>query len=267
MLSRKHFPLFAVMAVLAAAAPLGTPAQAVSGEARTTLLTTARSQYYNLRAAGVKSFACNVDVDWNGLFTSVNGKPPVADDPLVQYLTKSRFSVKTELGGSTEATWTNPGAAPAGAEKPAQQMQGGLKQTLEGFFDAWMPSLNGTLIAMSPKSLNTTAEGYVLDDSTEKEMDQVTMDKKLVITHLSTKSDAMHGEMNTTFTPSAKGLLLTTLDGVYQQPATAPGTHVIMSTTYQPVQNYQLPAAVKFTVENVATFKMQLTGCTVEKQP
>jgi hypothetical protein len=140
-----------------------------------------------------------------------------------------------------------------------------LKQTLDGFFQSWMPSLNGTLITLTPSSVKATATGYVIVDGASKAIDELTLDKKLVIHHLSTTSAKINGELDTTYTPSAKGLLLTKLDGTYQGSGDGPATHVTMSATFQPVESFQLPDSLTFVVANVATFKMRLVDCTVQK--
>jgi hypothetical protein len=242
-------------------------AQEVTGANRTQMLTAAKSQYYNLRAAGLKSFTCNVDIDWNALFTSINGKPLAPDGEMMKFLTGSLLSAHADLDGKTQVTWSNPGTPPEAIAKNANQIRDGLRQTLEGFFQAWMPSMNGGLVPVSPSSVKATPAGFVISDGSASETDEITMDKKYVISRLYNKSSTLIADMTTGFTASPKGLVMTRLDGTYQQPPTAPGTHVLMSATFQPVDTFQLPGSLVFTVDNVATFKMQMVGCKVEKQP
>lgn len=253
-----------IATIIAACSP-SLEAQNVPQKEQTQLLNTARSQYYNLRAAGLKGFSCNASVDWDALFTSINGKTPPADDPMVQYLQGSHLSVTSDLGSHPNISWVSAGTPPKDREQNANQLVNGLKQTLDGFFQSWMPSLNGTLITLTPSSVKATATGYVIVDGTSKAIDELTLDKKLVIHHLSTTSAKINGELDTTYTPSAKGLLLTKLDGTYQASADGPATHVTMSATFQPVESFQLPDSLTFVVANVATFKMRLVDCTVQK--
>lgn len=264
---RRYLSLAISIASLFAAPSIHLQAQIVPAKDRLQILTAARSQYYNLRTAGLKSFICNVDVDWDALFISISGKPLPSDDPMMQYLDKSRLSLSVSTSGTSNVSWANTGLPPEGKEESTDKLRSGIKQTLDGFIQAWIPSLNGTLINLTAKSLTATPSGFLLDDGTANSPDILTLDKNYVVTHVSNKSEMMSGELDATFTSSEKGLLMSKLDGLYRQPASAPPTHVVMSATFQPVDSFLLPQELAFTVTNVAIFKMQLVGCTIQKQP
>jgi hypothetical protein len=243
-------------------------AQELTGAARSQFIATANPQYYNLRSAGAKGFTCNVDVDWDALFTSINGKPLTPAGSMMTYLTASHLSLHADLtGGKSTSAWANSGTPSENIQKSADSIRDGIRQTLDGFLEAWLPSLNGTLITAAPASIKAAGEGFVIDDGTAAETDEITLDKNYVATKLYNKSDKLIADMIPAFSPTPKGLILTKLDASYHQPPSAPATHVIMSATFQPVDTFQLPGALIFTVDNVATFKMSLSGCIVQKQP
>jgi hypothetical protein len=240
-------------------------AQNIPQKEQTQLLTNARAQYYNLRAAGLKSFSCNATVDWDALFTAINGKAIPADDPFMQYLRNSHLSVTSDLSSHADVSWVSTGTPPKDREESAERLTGNLKRALAGFMQSWLPSLNGTLITLSPTSVKSTATGYVIVDASGKNTVELTLDKKLVIHHLSIKSAALSGDMDATYTPSAKGLLLTKLDSTYQESSNGPAMHVVTSVTFQPVESFQLPDELTFFFADTATFKMRLVDCTVQK--
>jgi hypothetical protein len=242
-------------------------AQDIPADKKVELLTAAQSKYYNLRTAGLKSFSCKVDIDWNAFFISTNGKALPADDPMQKYLSNSQLLVNSDLDGHTDLSWANTGAPPQGSEENANQLRDSMKGMLGGFFGTWLPSLSGALIPpAASSSIKATPAGYIVDGSAGKETELLTMDKQLVIQHLSAKSETSATEIDISFTPSSSGLLLTKLDNITHEPPTGPPTHIVMSTTFQPVASFQLPDSLTVVLTNVGTFKMRLTGCTVQKQ-
>jgi hypothetical protein len=240
-------------------------AQETTGKEKTSLLLAAKARYYNLQSIGVKGFGCDVDVDWNSLFASAAGKEPAADDPMMKYLQAARLSFTNDLRGKGKVEWALKGVPPEGKEKAADELRSSLKQTLEGFLQAWTPFLNGDVIPQSPKTLKATPTGYVIDDGKENDVSEEVLDKDMTVKHLTAKTEALVVEMDSTFTSSPSGLLLTQMDATYQQPPTNPPTPLVMKTTFEPVDNFQLPATLTVIIPNVVTFKMRFTGCTVEK--
>jgi hypothetical protein len=254
----------AAVAITAAMVGFTASAQEIDTAKRADLLTGANSIYYNLREAGLKSFRCEVDVDWQSIFVSASGKKVPEDDPYLKYLRSARISVTSDLMAKPRIDWANIGTPPQDKEKDATRLQGGVRSMLEGFLSSWAPSLNGTLINQKPKSMELTGKNYVVR---AMDGDSETLDKNLRLTHTSMTTSDLRAEMDTDFIKSPEGLLLIKLDGTYQQPPTAPGSHVIMSTTYQNVGAFHLPEKIKLTVEKVAAVSMTLTACTVQKQP
>jgi hypothetical protein len=257
-----HGILAAALFLLSSAAP----AQEITGSQRTALLTAARSQYYNLRVAGVQSFSCNVDVDWLGLFTSVSGKAPDASNPVYASLRNLRIGVKEALPGGAEVSFAATGTPPDSAAAAVSSMRAGIQQMLSGFFQSWTPFLSGDAISMKPRSLTSIPAGYLLDDSQSDNPDQLTFDKQMVLTRIDTRTAAISGVLASKFDKSPDGLLLTDLEGDIHQPSDGPATHVVMHTDYQMVDSFRVPHNLSLGVKNVATFKMALTGCTVQKQ-
>jgi hypothetical protein len=252
---------FSLVAALVLAPALS--AQAITGEKQTTLLTTARAQYYNLRMAGVKSFHCDVDVDWPGFFAILTGSKLADDDPALKNVKQIKISFTNDLTSGSTVEWNAPEAK--GDAAAMDQMKNGFKQMLNGFFEAWKPSLNGTLIPLKSSSLIATSTGYVEDASDADGSAKLTFDKDLKITHMNTESPAQITEMDTTFESSGKGLILTAIAADYRQPVTAPAVHLIMKTNFIPVEGYLIPGDLLVSITNVLSFNMKFSGCTVQK--
>jgi len=238
-------------------------AQEVDPSKRAGLLAGANSVYYNMREAGLKSFHCNVDVDWQAMLAMGTAKKVAEDDPYLRYLRSARISITTDLVAKPRIDWANVGTPPEGKEKEAQNLSGGVRSMLEGFLASWTPSLNGTLINQKPKSMEASGKGYVVRAA---DGDSEVLDKNLHLIHTSTTTADLRAEMDTDFIKSPEGLLLTRLDGTYQQPPSAPGSHVIMTVSYQLSDGFHLPEKFTLTVQNVAAVSMNFTACIVQKQ-
>ena len=257
---RVLLPAIAVSCFFAGA----VPAQEVPKEKQPALLLAAREQYYNLRAAGVQSYTCDVAFDWNGFFIAVTGKPLAADDPTMVYLNGLKVQLMSDLSGQAAVTFAETGPAPDGKGPGLQKLQASIKQMMEGFVQAWAPTLNGTIIPDSPVFMQKTPEGYLLRDS-RADGSEETLDKTLRLTNLTVKTEAVASSLRTTFTSSPQGLLMTEMEGNYSQPASAPPTPIDMKAGFALTGAYQLPSSLVVTVPSVASFRFAFTGCVVKK--
>lgn len=242
-------------------------AQQVTGASRDALLTAAHSHYYNLRVAGVTSYRCNVKADWKSIFASSGGPQTAAQNSLLTYLSGLRVSISTNLNGKQDVSIDSDGVAPAEVKDRAQRVQDGTKQILSGFLTAWTPSLNGTFIAGSGGSLDSSGSGYVFSESDAGTTTTETLDKDMHLTHISVKSDALLSEMDTSFTQTSAGLVMTRMEGDSRQPVSAPTTHVAMATEFGQVDGVFLPVNLTVTIPNVLNMKFQFDKCVVEMAP
>ncbi len=197
---------FAVQAQVAHNSAPATPSAEILGGEKTKLLTAARSQYYNLRAAGLKSYGCTVEIDWNGFIAQVTGAPLADDDPTLKYLNGSRLSFVDDLKGKPEVKWAFTGTPPERKAQATGSMTHGMVQVVQGFLQAWTPSQNGTLISLNARSFKRAGTGYTIDDAGGSNIDLLTLDKDFAISHASIKNDETVAESDFTFVPSANGL-------------------------------------------------------------
>jgi len=261
------FPRILSLLVLVAIAAPANP-QALSSKDKEQLLVTARAQYYNLRFQGLKSFSCNVDVDWDAIFTQAAGATLPADNPMMAYLLKSRLGVKENVDSGAEVTWANTGTPPEDMAQSVNQLRGGVKQMLSGFFETWTANINGDLFSKDVTSVTATNGGYLVEEkSTGGGDDTLTFNKDMLLSHVSNKSAGVVTEIDPRYSKTPQGLLVNDIEADSRQTAAAPPTHVSMTTDYQTVEGFQLPNMIVLSVKNIATFKLKLTGCTVEKLP
>ncbi len=240
-------------------------AQKISAKDQKALIASARAQYYNLRAAGVKSFHCDIEIDWMDVFTNINGKSPLPDDPMIRYLTSTRLSIQDDLAAKPNVEWAATGAPPEGLEKRGDQLRDGFTKMIGGFFTAWSPALNGTLIPVDPTEFEKTPTGYAITNTAGTATDHLVLDDQMKLTHMSSTTDTVVGEMDMTFAPTKKGLVQTEMVSVTRLPPSAPPVASTMSATFEPVDDFLLPATLKLVVSNVLSIKMQFDHCTVQR--
>jgi hypothetical protein len=199
--------ILSILAFAAIAAP--THPQTLSGKDRELLLATARAQYYNLSFLGVKSFTCNVDIDWDALFKQFDGAPLPADSPMMVYLMKSRLGVKETVVSGAEVTWANSGTPPDAVADTASKLRSAIQKMLHGFFEAWTPLINGQFFLDKVASAKSTDAGYeVMEKPPNKDLDTLIFDKNLLLHHVSSISTEETTEIELKYLPTQQGLLL-----------------------------------------------------------
>jgi hypothetical protein len=256
--------LFAPL-VLAVVTYSAAAAQQLSAGDQKAMVAAGRAQYYNLRAAGLKSFHCDIELDWEALITAASGKTPPADDPMIRYLKSTRLGIQDDLLTTPVVEWAASGVPPEGQEKRGDQMRDGLRQMIGGFLTAWSPSLNGTLIPLNPSTFQKTPGGYEITDVTGAAKARIELDKDMKVTHISSSTDAIVGDLDTTFTPTKNGLVLTRMVSLTRQPPAAPPVSATMTATFEPTSEFLLPATLKIVITNVLSVDMQFDHCTVQR--
>ena len=232
---------------------------------QTSLLEKARGQYYSLSDAGVSEFHCDVTPDWTAFLTSVNQRPP-DNTPWHSYLQEARLSFSAPLTGKATVQWSAPPAIPAGSEANARLMQSSFHDMVEGFLEAWIPSLNNTLLPSVPVSpITPKGNGYTLTEhDLEGRVTDVTMDGQFRITHLSTKAPKFTAEIDTKFIPSPGGLLLMELDTTSPGNSPAPADRTIMRTTYTTVDRVQIPSSLLIVTDR-SQIPMSFSNCGIRR--
>ena len=101
-----------------------------------------------------------------------------------------------------------------------------MAETVKGFLKAFSPSQNGSLISLAPRTFKHTAAGFEIEDSSGSNLDLLSLNHDMVLSHSVTKTDSLMAESDWAFTSSAKGLLLSKLMVESHSPPTAPSTRV-----------------------------------------
>ena len=255
---------YRLLCLLASATLLGSLTACESAR-QAGLLEQARARYYDMQSAGAKSFSCNVEPEWDTFFASGRRSP---DSPFHVYLRQARLRFTQPLQGESQVTWIGPaGPPPPGTEAAAKQMEQSFHAMVDGFLQAWKPTLNGTMLpAQLVNNFTPYGDGYQLVVKDEEGRETlVTLDHSLNIHHLSVNGVKLHVEADTVFAPSPKGLVLTRIDTVSQpKGSTEPADRSSLEVTFADVAGFELPASMTVRTGSIV-IPMHFTGCQVSR--
>jgi hypothetical protein len=257
----------AVLIAVTIAAP--SAAQVVQAPSAADQLLAARATYYTLTAKGVKSFHCDVDVDWQNMLTRFSGKTIPDDSIWLHYLTSSHLSLDDDLNGKGTFTWANVGVPPEGGEAAAQKLRTGTTSIIAGFLQIWNPFMNGGLLPAPQPSIAIAAndDGLQLHSTSANAVIDEQFDKNILLQQVHAVTPQADVTAFPTFTNTAEGKLVSTVRTVHRQPPTAPPAELTMSVTYTPVSGFQIPSHLHIDQQNGSVFDFYFKNCTVSLIP
>ena len=236
-------------------------AQAATPESRIQL---AKALYYTPTSTGLKSFHCDVVVDWKDLLARFGAGELPATNPTLVYLQSVKLSLDDNLTGAGALNWIPPAGAPA-EDESAAKIRGGMQQMIGGFFQSWNPFMNGSYIPTLDATTTAKAEGDGVVVHTGDASTNVIehFDKNMLFTEMHVTNADVDVTAHPTYISTPKGLIVTAIKSEVHQPPTAAALIVTMATTYAPVSTYQLPSNLTFTVQNVGDFTFKLSACQI----
>lgn len=264
MMARMKFTVCLSLACCAAAL-MGSNAQC-QDKAATRKFYTARALYYTPTSQGLRSFHCDVVIDWKDLLTRVSGNEVKDDNPFLKYLQTARLFVSDDLKGKGQLDWANTAAPPENKEKAAAQMKEGFQQMMSGFFQTWNGYMNGTMVPIPDDSTTVTETdgGFRLHSKAAETEVNESFDKNLLLTEAHVLMANIDATAYPTYIDTPDGRVVSVIHTVYRQPPTAPPADVTFTVTYASVSTFRLPQTLKFEVKNVGAFLFSFSGCSVE---
>jgi hypothetical protein len=237
--------LFAVALVLVSAG-CKTSAQSETKPAdKTQLLLKARQIYYVLQNQGLKSFQCTIQPDWAKFAKYMAQNSTSVDDAKIALVTPVAFTGVVD----EQANGTATPILPAGGiiDPSVDQMVGGAKNIIEGFFKSWGSVVVTGIFAPSDDANLTFSEqpdGYHFSQKTGDANVDIVLTRDSLLTSLKVTTTSSVIVMKPKFAKTDKGLLLSSLDSDINN-----GTQrVNFDVQYQTVEGFQLPEKVSYQV-------------------
>ena len=215
---------------------------------------------------GLQGLQCDVGFNWKQfLEKAING--PVEDSSeRLAYLRSIRLSVTDDLNTAGELHWTAPTTAPDASEESINQIRSGMQALWTGFFQSWNGFMTGDLVSIADNrtTVERTATGYRVFTGQNGETAEENYSGDLTLQSLHVSTPMLDSLLTPTFEVTPRGRLITGWSSLVKQPPTSPGTSIMTSVHYAPVNGFQLPSELLIDVAGTASFDFTLNNCTVQ---
>ena len=225
------------------------------------LLAKARSSYDAAFTGNLVSFDCSVQFDWKQQFEALVGKnPPPAIVETVEHLQKIQHRVIVNRYGALVATKPNP--PKLGEYKSAAQLEQVLNALVTQGLNAWLPFSTNTFLPHKPTKFNFEQidSGYKLSVTGEGVEATLLLSRDLRVTSgVSQLPQPMR--FTASFMDGPRGYLLQSVT-TGSTGGTSDGD-TTFAFTYQPVQDFQIPASMTVSLSTTTHWRFTLTDCKV----
>jgi hypothetical protein len=209
------------------------------------LLLKARQIYYVLQNQGLKSFQCAIQPDWTKFAKYMTQNSVSVDDAKIALVSPVAFTGAVDEQGNGTATPILPAA---GIIDPSvDQMVGGAKNIIEGFFKSWGSVVVTGIFAPSDDAnlaFSEQPDGYHFSQKTGDANVDLVMTKDSLLTSLKVSTTSSVIVMKPKYSTTDKGLLLASLNSDINN-----GTQKVnFEVQYQTVEGFQLPEKVSYQV-------------------
>ncbi len=238
--------LFLALALLVIPAAYKTSAQSETAPPdKAQLLSKARQIYYVLQNQGVKSFQCTIQPDWAKFAKFMTQNRTTVDQTKIALITPVAFTaVVDEQGNATATPFLASGAS---VDPTVNQMVGGAKQVIEGFFKSWGSVVfTGIFAPSDDQNLTMLAQpdGIHFSQKSGDANVDIVLNRDSLLTSMKVTTDSTIIVMNPKYSKMDKGLLMTSLNSDINN-----GTQKVnFDVQYQTVEGFQLPGKVVYQV-------------------
>jgi hypothetical protein len=207
-------------------------------------LNAARAAYYSLRREGLTGFTCQVSTNWDAILAAQRRGDPAAADRLYQALTAIPITVDVGPGRRPKVTH---GELPDGTPEETQTIKtiiGGLEEALSGFFDTWSPFVVASPIPPETAELVEAHDRWSAEYKDARIQLWLSMRKNYTIDVMRIAGSGFESTIQPQFTPTAKGMILTAVQGEYRPLPSGARSSVQLRIDYHDVGAFSLPRRV-----------------------
>lgn len=176
---------------------------------RQELLQNARRAYYNLHQLGLKSFSCQVSVDWDEMF---KGLPldEIGRNQLLPVLKQAQFRIVVGPTGASNLSYES-NAAPNSEEVASRLRKSvdGFNQMITGSLQTWSSFVIGSFFEDPVETIEKSGGTLTISEQNPLMKAVIILNSELLIQHTEVESTSVNGSVNPKFTPVKGGLLLT----------------------------------------------------------
>jgi len=227
-----------------------------------------RKLYYNLRSEGLVRYQCNLYPDWDLFFSKLN-LPGTEADARREQFKKIKFQFTLGSANEVQLTHSDIDVASEVEQRRMYQFYSGMDKMVHGFFQTWSEFMLHNFLdaAGSNDVVLDDGDTYRIEGDTNGSHAVLIFGKDYVMREMRAITPEFSGTVRPTFSPSAKGLILTSFSAAYK-PSTATESKLNATISYTPVNGLQLPKQVLFDVETgekKIAVSFSFDNCTAEK--
>ncbi|HZB89201.1 MAG TPA: hypothetical protein VE291_11115 [Terracidiphilus sp.] len=221
-----------------------------------------RASYYH--PDSLNAMECNLAVDWPTFFSAL--KTTVPDDR-IKALQGLKIHSRAERGKPAALTFDWAG----GQISTRDQLESGLKQMVDGFYQIYWPTLAGPLVGEQDKleDIKPLPDGGAKTSALSGGMHiNIVVDKSAAPTHYDFQSPALKGNVDISYLPASGERPETPplIGGLKMDEGIGESTFKVdMNVDYQTVEGLEIPRNITFGVIGAFTIKMELTECAISK--
>ncbi len=225
-----------------------------------------RSLYTSTIRDGLRGFDCTARPDWRTLIASANHGTVDSDgERKIAVLSTVRITMHARLDGTSSIDWKQEDS-PTEMADMLKQMEGGTRQTLQGFLQFWAPFADASVIPESATGveISKTADGGHVTHGGDKETTVTeTFDAGDVLREYDVKMTGSTVLFTPTFTSTPSGLRVTYFLAHIRQADSAQDQEMHVGVTYGKIDGFTIPTHLDMTVIGTGTFNFDLEGCKV----
>lgn len=229
-------------------------------------LTHVRSLYTSTARDGLKAFDCTVRPDWRTLMASANnGTVDAEGERKIAVLSTVRITMHARMDGKSSIDWKQDDS-PAELADMLKQMEGGTRQTLEGFLQFWTPFADASVIPDSSTGMeiSKTADGGHLLHAVDKDTTVTeTLDATDVLREYDIKLNGQTILFTPTFTSTASGLRVTNFLAHIRPANSNEDQELHVGVAYTSFDGFTIPTKLDMTVVGTGIFNFTLEGCKI----
>lgn len=217
------------------------------------------SHYYALREKKLGSFTCDVRPVWETVPAAMMLPVTLVGKGQIE-AARFKFTTDTRHNLSFEKEYPKD----TGAIKSAvyDKFSEWFGSVVKGFFMTWgAKGMGGPLAdAYVASSIDETPTGHRIGVNVPEEQMEYVVSKDNLVTEIVTRASGGEIDEHPGFTPSAEGMLLTSMDAVNKQGSDT--THIRYDVDYQQVDGFQLPHRIHLMVNDNMNMRFALEACT-----
>lgn len=222
----------------------------------------ANSLYYRPAEAGLVSFTCRVNVDWDTVPSQILLPAEIAGR---KPLEETKFFVTVNAFGSPSVRHEYTQAAPTWMRSAYDKLFELLGNLVSGTLQTW-----GTKYIHGPMpeeryvtGVEKTDDGYVVTSSNAPAQFRDVLSSDYRMSEMVTKAPNNEIDEHTGFSDSPQGLVITSNDATNREGEDT--THVQYEMTYQMAEGFRLPSTLHLKVNDNIDMKFAFEGCSVQK--